>query len=80
MFMRKDEPFKVASVAFGTHPGQAVGVYAFPASEMGIPTVGLGNHLDELLSHMTPEMAEELAAALVKAASAARQQPNAAVR
>lgn len=71
MFMRKDEPFKVARVAFGHGGGQAIGVYAYTADEIGTATVGLGNFLD-LLEHMTPKTADELAEALKKAAAVAR--------
>ena len=69
-FLRKDEPFKVASVAVGKGPGMTVCTYAFPSSEMGTPTVGFGNHLDDHLHHMSPDTARAVAAALMQAADA----------
>ncbi len=73
LFMRNAEPFKVASVAVGKGPGMAVATYAFPASELGIPTVGFGNHLDEHLRYMLPHTARAIAAALIQAADVAEQ-------
>jgi hypothetical protein len=71
LFLSKDEPFKIARVAVGKSAGMAVCTYAFPASEMGIPTVGFGNNLDDYLHYMRPDTARAVAAALIQAADVA---------
>ncbi len=70
-YKRADESYKVAVVEFGKSAGHSLGVYAYTEQELGIPTVGFGNFLD-LLEHMQPEQAEQLAHALLHAAKVAR--------
>lgn len=69
MARREDVP--IARVPFGRNPWQALMIYGWPASEMGMPSVEVRGDY-ESMNLMKPEIAEQLAEGLKLAARVAR--------
>ena len=65
----------VANIVLHERLGNSITIIGDPTRELGQPLVEIKGTIDHNLRHLTPDKAEEIAAALILAARIARGEP-----